>query len=70
MPGGAGWRSKSATDYLDEVQRSGFAWEFLRRNPDYRVDYERMSLHLDRGTSSEFEVALALAKRWGLKFPV
>jgi Proteobacterial transcriptional regulator-like domain len=70
MPDGAGWRSQSATAYLDDAERAGFAWEFLRRDPDYRLDYERMGLHLARETSTELEVALALAKRWGLKFPV
>ncbi len=69
MPEGAGWRSSSTTDYLDSVERSGFAWEFLRRDPQYRQDFERISVQLSRGTSIE-EVVLALAKRWGLKFPV
>jgi hypothetical protein len=34
----------------------GFAWEFLRRNPDYRTDFSRDHLALD--------------PRWGLRFPV
>src|SRR5271169_162801 len=70
MPNGAGWRSPSATDYLDCAQRPGFAWEFLRRDSDYREDYEQMTLHLARGTSTDHEVALALAQRWGLYFSV
>ncbi len=70
MPDGVGWRSEAATAYLVDAQPTAFAWEFLRRDPDYRQDYQRMSLHLEGGTSTESEVALALAKRWGLKFPV
>jgi Family of unknown function (DUF6499) len=70
MPDGAGWRSPDATNYLDQAQRPGFAWEFLRRDAAYRQDYEHMSRHLAGGTSSDLEVALALAERWGLKFSV
>lgn len=33
----------------------GFAWEFLRRNPDYRADYSRSKPLVD--------------PRWGLRFP-
>ena len=68
MPDGAGWRSSEATDYLDDVQQSGFAWEFLRRDPLYRQDYRQMSLLLQSQAPSDQEVALALAKRWGLNF--
>ena len=64
----AGWRSEETTDYLDDVQRSGFAWEFLRRDPLYRQDYRQMSLLLQSQAPSDQEVALALAKRWGLNF--
>jgi hypothetical protein len=70
MPDGAGWRSSETTDYLEDAQRPGFAWEFVRRDPNYRDDYERMNRHLALGTQAEKEVALALAERWGLKFSV
>jgi hypothetical protein len=70
MPDDESWRSQDATAYLDRVQRAGFAWEFLRRNPDYRDDYEHMSRHLPDGTTIALEAALALAQRWGLSFPV
>ncbi len=70
MPDDESWRSPEATAYLDRVQRVGFAWEFLRRNPDYQDDYERMSRHLASGTTIALEAALALAQRWSLSFPV
>lgn len=70
MPDDESWRSQDATGYLDRVQRAGFAWEFLRRNPDYRKDYDNMSRHLASGTTIALEAALALAQRWGLSFPV
>jgi len=64
------WRSQEATAYLDHAQRTGFAWEFLRRNPDYRQDYEHMSRHVASGTTVALEAALVLAQHWGLSFPV
>ncbi len=70
MPDDESWRSQDATAYLDRVQRTGFAWEFLRRNPDYRNDYEDMSRDVASGTATTLEAALALAQRWGLSFPV
>ena len=70
MPDGIGWRTAEATNYLDQAQRPGFAWEFIRRDPEYRHDYTRMNQHLAIGTEGEKEVALALAERWGLKFSV
>ena len=69
MPDDESWRSHDASAYLDRVQRAGFAWEFLRRNPDYRQDYEDMSRDAASGTIV-LEAALALAQRWGLSFPV
>ncbi len=70
MPDDESWRSHDATAYLDRVQRAGFAWEFLRRNPDYRQDYEDMSRDAASGTTIALEAALALSQRWGLSFPV
>ncbi len=70
MPDDESWRSHDASAYLDRVQRAGFAWEFLRRNPDYREDYEDMSRDAASGTTIALEAALALAQRWGLSFPV
>jgi Proteobacterial transcriptional regulator-like domain len=70
MPDDESWRSQEATAYLDRAQRIGFAWEFLRRNPDYRDDYDHISRHVASGTTIALEAALALAQRWGLSFPV
>jgi len=65
-----GWRSQEATAYLDSVQRAGFAWEFLRRNPVYRRDFKIMSRCIATGTATDLEAARALGKRWGLSFPM
>jgi hypothetical protein len=29
---------------------AGLAWEFLRRNPDYRITYDTASAQADHGT--------------------
>ena len=65
MPDDKSWRSQEATAYLDSAQRTGFAWEFLRRNPDYRKDYEHMSRHVASGTAIALEAALALGPSHG-----
>lgn len=46
-----GPRPRNAADY---------AWEFLRRNPDYRADFQRCAAA---------DEADALDPRWGLQFP-
>ncbi|WP_291298486.1 transcriptional regulator domain-containing protein [Elioraea sp.] len=62
------WRSQTTERALNRLERQGFAWEFLRRNPDYRSDYDRM-----RGTpASPPSVSLpqrSVAHQWGLRFP-
>ena len=30
------WRSETAYNYIDNLNPGDLAWEFLRRNPDYR----------------------------------
>ena len=52
------WRSASAYAYLNRLDRSGFAWEFLRRNPNYHRDYRTAMRRRDPQ-----EVA-----RWRLRF--
>lgn len=38
-PSAAGLPKLSDYDYLRFLTRSRFAWEYLRRNPDYRRDW-------------------------------
>ena len=33
------WTIESDYDYVDHLSPSALAFEFLRRNPDYRTDY-------------------------------
>lgn len=59
-PGGGGeggWPS------LIQLTVPGFAWEFLRRNPDYRAEFAR-------DWTSDRAGEARLDDRWGLRFPV
>jgi len=55
------WRLQTTERALNRLERQGFAWEFLRRNPDYRRDYDRL-----RGASS---LDRSPAPHWGVRFP-
>lgn len=57
------WRSPRAYDYLQDLSSSGLAWEFLRRNADYRADYANSDIRaaLDAGAAGS-------TRRWGLRF--
>ncbi|MDF3811239.1 DUF6499 domain-containing protein (plasmid) [Rhodopseudomonas sp. BAL398] len=58
------WRSEAAYDYIDQLTPSDLAWEFLRRNPEYRSSYAQL---VATGQISP-EAAAAFARHWGLHF--
>src|SRR6185437_15077296 len=64
MPTRPDWRSASAVEMLDRLDRAGFAWEFLRRNPRYRKEYSQISRAAVRATAR----AESVGQRWGLSF--
>jgi hypothetical protein len=55
------WRSPAAYEYANSLESPGLAWEFLRRNPDYRADHRAAAR--DAGSGD------ARARVWGLRFP-
>ena len=59
------WRS--AADYRDtrSIPAAGFAWEYLRRNDEYRHDWRTLVL-IRRRDTKQLE---SFAHRWGLLFP-
>lgn len=59
------WRAPAAYRHTKHLPAAGFAWEYLRRNDEYRHDYQTISL-TGRPGAQELE---AFAKRWGLRFP-
>ncbi|MGA0544974.1 transcriptional regulator domain-containing protein [Brevundimonas sp. VNH65] len=58
------WRSEAAYEYIDTLGPSELAWEFLRRNIDYRSSFQDL---LSDGEASEQE-AQSFASKWGLRF--
>src|SRR3546814_6536570 len=36
------WRLQQTERALNRLERQGFAWEFLRRNPDYPSEYDSL----------------------------
>lgn len=64
MSGDESWRSEAAYDYIDKLTPGDLAWEFLRRNPEYRKSYQEL---VAAGRLTE-EVAREFAEQWGLRF--
>jgi hypothetical protein len=64
MPEQGRWRISTAYDYVNELDAPDLAWEFLRRNPEYRQDYARLK---QRGLDED-QAAAALSAKWGLSF--
>lgn len=59
-----GWRSPEYVDVLKDLDRAGFAWEFLRRNPAYQEDYGNTQEKDDDQDGNP----PALGWHWGLSF--
>ena len=57
------WSTPEAHAYFRDLNSSGVAWEFLRRNPEYGADYAKPDVRaaLDAGSPGP-------AQRWGLRF--
>ena len=59
------WRSPAAYRHAKNLPAAGFAWEYLRRNDEYRHDFQNIA-ETARPDGGELE---AFVKRWGLRFP-
>jgi hypothetical protein len=59
----ADWRSPAAYLPLQQYGRAGFAWEIVRRDPDYAYAYQR----LDRREPPKTDASEPSARRWGLR---
>jgi hypothetical protein len=68
MPRTTDWRSQDAVDALLELDRAGLAWEFLRRNPDYREDFRQTLQRVATGEISEDAAMTEFSRRWGVSF--
>ena len=59
------WRSPAAYAHAKSIPAAGFAWEYLRRDEDYRRDFHRVR----RLPRLDSDVQTAFSERWGLRFP-
>ncbi len=59
------WRRPETYEKIHDLDAVGFAWEYLRRNPDYRRAY------IDSGdTTTAFGHEIpSPVRHWGLSFP-
>jgi hypothetical protein len=57
------WRSPAAYDRARNLEPTGFAWECLRRNPDYHRDYRELA-----HSKPDPSVITVFRRRWGLCF--
>ena len=68
MPRTTNWRSPQVVDALLDFDRADLAWEFLRRNPDYREDFRQTLQRVATGEISEEAAMMEFSRRWG--YPV
>jgi hypothetical protein len=64
------WRDPAGYRSLLAIDRPGFAWEFLRRNPDYCAETLRFPPlpHRDRARPLKLDAPARGAARWGFGF--
>jgi hypothetical protein len=64
------WRSQATQQKFAGFDYADCAQEFVRRSPDYRLDYERTKARIAGGGVNEGHELEVLARRWGMIFPV
>jgi len=63
----ADWRSPAAYEDKRSLDAPGFAWEVLRRNPEFQREHQRLSRAFDRDALTPKQLE-AFARRWGVRF--
>ncbi|RVM04667.1 transcriptional regulator domain-containing protein [Sinorhizobium meliloti] len=58
------WRSPAAYQFAKSIPAAGFAWEYLRRNDEYRRAFQAITA----SSEPESERLEAFVQRWGLRF--
>jgi hypothetical protein len=61
------WRQATAYEGLMELDATGFAWEFLRRNPEFQDQHAQLQQAARAGIVDP-AVIEAFTGRWGLRF--
>ena len=64
MPRTRDWRSPEAAEALKDLDRSGLAWEFLRRNREFREHYTTILERIASNALSEEAALTEVADRW------
>lgn len=59
------WWHDAAYGHIWPLAASGFAWEYLRRNDEYRQDYQTLAL----ARRQDGKQLKSFTHRWGLLFP-
>jgi len=63
----ADWRAPGTYEDLRSLDAPGFAWEYLRRNPDFQQHRRKLERAARKGVLCQAD-AEAFAKRWGVRF--
>lgn len=58
------WRSPAAYKFAKSIPAAGFAWEYLRRDEEYRREFQAITASRE----PEPEQLEAFVQRWGLRF--
>ncbi|MGV1989990.1 transcriptional regulator domain-containing protein [Agrobacterium sp. 22-221-1] len=58
------WRSPAAYRFAKSIPAAGFAWEYLRRDDEYRREFQTITASHE----PEPERLEAFVQRWGLRF--
>ena len=59
------WRTPAAYRHTRNLPAAGFAWEYLRRNNEYRLEYSALAAS-KQPAAGHLE---AFVERWGVRFP-
>lgn len=59
------WRTPAAYRHTSNLPAAGFAWEYLRRNNEYRREYKELAA----SKQSDSGYLEAFVQRWGVRFP-
>ena len=59
------WRSPATYEPMQNLDIVGFAWEYLRRNPDYRRDHREIT----RASAMDVNIIEERVRLWGLCLP-
>jgi len=63
------WQSRENYDPLKSLDRIDLAWEFIRRNPDYRLDYRHaQAAHRRQSGPEKSSTGIVIDPVWGLSY--